>query len=74
MGQGQIKPTEAKAEAISDFPVNSEDTDLIKSDPASLKLENSDILKDLHQKLSNLDPVQRKELKQLTRVCFSTKT
>ena len=38
---------------------------MIKSDPASSKLQNSDILKDLDQKLSHLDPVQRKELKQL---------
>ena len=43
--------------------MNSED--LIKSDPASSKLQNSDILKDLDQKLSHLNPVQRKELKQL---------
>ena len=39
--------------------------DMIKSDTASSKLQNSDILKDLDQKLSHLDPVQRKELKQL---------
>ena len=45
--------------------MNSEDMNLIKSDPASSKLQNSDILKDLDQKLSHLDPVQRKELKQL---------
>ena len=36
-----------------------------KSDPASSKLQNSDILKDLDQKLSHLDPAQRKKLKQL---------
>ena len=42
-----------------------EDMNLIKSDPASSKLQNSDILKDLDQKLSQIDPVQRKELKQL---------
>ena len=47
------------------FEMNSEDMNLIKSDPASLKLQNSDILKDLDQKLSHLDPVQIKELKQL---------
>ena len=45
--------------------MNSEDMNLIKSDPASSKLQNSDILKDPDQKLSHLDPVQRKELKQL---------
>ena len=45
--------------------MNSEDMNLIKSDPASSKLKNSDILKDLDQKLSHLDPVQRKGLKQL---------
>ena len=44
--------------------MDSEDMNLIKSDPASSKLQNSDILKDLDQKLSHLDPVQRKELKQ----------
>ena len=45
--------------------MNSEDMNLIKSDPASSKLQNSDILKDIGKKLSHLDPVQRKELKQL---------
>ena len=45
--------------------MNSEDMKLIKSYPASSKLQNSDILKDLDQKLSHLDPVQRNELKQL---------
>ena len=44
--------------------MNSEDMNLIKSDPVSSKLQNSDILKDLDQKLY-LDPVQRKQLKQL---------
>ena len=43
--------------------MNSEDINLIKSDPALSKLQNYDILKD--QKLSHLDPVQRKKLKQL---------
>ena len=45
--------------------MNSEDMNFIKSDPASSKLQNSDILKDLDQKLSHLDPVKKKELKQL---------
>ena len=45
--------------------MNSEDINLTKSDPASSKLQNSDILKDLDQKLSYLDPVQSKEMKQL---------
>ena len=41
--------------------MNSEDMNLIKSGPASSKLKNSDILKDLDQKFSHLDRVQRKE-------------
>ena len=45
--------------------MNSEDMNFIKSDPALSKLQNSNILKDLDQKLTHLDPVQRKELKQL---------
>ena len=45
--------------------MNSEDMNFTKSDPASLNLQNSDILKVLDQKLSHLDPVQRKELEQL---------
>ena len=45
--------------------MDSEDMSLIKSDQASLKRQNSDILKDLDQKFSHLYPVQRKELKQL---------
>ena len=38
---------------------------LIKSDPTLLKLQNSDILRDLVQKLSHLDPVQRDGPKRL---------
>ena len=45
--------------------MTSEDMNLIKSDPALSNLQNSDILKDLDQKLSHLHPVQRKERKQL---------
>ena len=45
--------------------MNSEDMNFTKSNSASTTLQNSDILKDLDQKLSHLDPVQRKELKQL---------
>ena len=45
--------------------MGSEDMDLIRSDPTSSKLQNSDILKALDKKLSHLDSVQRKELKQL---------
>ena len=45
--------------------MNSEDMNFTKSDPASSKLQNSDILKELDQQLSHLDPHQRKELKQL---------
>ena len=37
----------------------------VKSDPSSLKLQNSDILKYLDQKLSHLDSDKRLELKQL---------
>ena len=40
--------------------MKSEDMNVIKSDPASSKLQKSDILKDLDQKLLHLDPVQRK--------------
>ena len=35
--------------------MDSEDMNFVKSDPASLKLKNSDILKDLDQKLSHLN-------------------
>ena len=45
--------------------MDSEDINVNKSDPASSKLKDSDILKDSDQKLSHLDPVQIKELKQL---------
>ena len=37
----------------------------VKSDPALFKLKNSDILKDLDQKLSHLSSDKRLELKQL---------
>ena len=39
---------------------------LIKSDSTLSKFQNSDNLKDIDQKLTHLDPVQRNELKQLT--------
>ena len=45
--------------------MNSEDMNFTTSDPVSSKLQNSDILKDLGQKLSHLDPVQRNGMKQL---------
>ena len=45
--------------------MDSEDMNLVKSDPASSKLKNSDILKDLDQKLSHLSSDKRLELKQL---------
>ena len=45
--------------------MDSENMNSTKSDPASLKLQNFDILKDLDQKLSHPVPIQRKELKQL---------
>ena len=44
---------------------DSEDMNFVKSDPSSSKIQNSDILKDLHQKLSHLDSDKRLELKQL---------
>ena len=44
--------------------MDSEDMNLVKSDPLSSKLQNSDILKDLDQTLSNLDLVKRNNLKQ----------
>ena len=45
--------------------MDSEDMNFVKSDPASSKLKNSDILKDLDQKLSHLSSDKRLELKQL---------
>ena len=45
--------------------MESEDMNFVKSDPASSKLNNSDILKDLDQKLSHLNSDKRLELKQL---------
>ena len=38
---------------------------LLKSDPGPSKLENSDILRNLNNKLSHLEPSQQEELKQL---------
>ena len=43
--------------------MDSEDMNFVKSDPSSSKLQNSDILKDLDQKLSHLDSDKRLELK-----------
>ena len=37
----------------------------MKSDPSSSNLKNSDVLKDLDQKLSHLSPDKRLELKRL---------
>ena len=45
--------------------MDSEDMNFVKSDPALSKLKNSDILKDLDQKLSYLRSDKRLELKQL---------
>ena len=45
--------------------MDSEDMNFVKPDPASSKLKNSDILKDLDQKLSHLSSDKRLELKQL---------
>ena len=38
---------------------------ICKSDPGPSKLENSDILRNLNNKLSHLEPSQQEELKQL---------
>ena len=43
--------------------MDSEDMSFVKSDPASSKLKNSDILKDLDRKLSHLSSDKRLELK-----------
>ena len=45
--------------------MDSEDMNFVQSDPASSKLKNSDILKDLDPKLSHLSSDKRLELKQL---------
>ena len=45
--------------------MDSEDMNFVQSDHASSKLKNSDILKDLDQKLSHLSSDKRLELKQL---------
>ena len=39
--------------------MDSEDKNFVQSDPLSWKLKNSDILKDLDQKLSNLSSDKR---------------
>ena len=43
----------------------SEDMNFVKSHPLSSKLQNSDILKDLEQKLSHLDQVKQNDPKHL---------
>ena len=48
---------------VSEPEVNSDSFD--KSDPGPSKLENSDILRNLNNKLSHLEPSQQEELKQL---------
>ena len=45
--------------------MDSEDMNFVKSDPSTSKFQNSDILKDLDQKLSHLDSDKILELKQL---------
>ena len=47
------------------YQIFTEDMNFVKSDHASSKLKNSDILKDLDQKLSHLSSDKRLELKQL---------
>ena len=44
---------------------DSEDLNFVKYDPSSSKLKNSDILKDLDQKLCHLSSDERLELEQL---------
>ena len=44
---------------------NCEEINFHKTDPTCSKLQNSDILKDLDEKLSHLDQIQRDELKML---------
>ena len=44
--------------------MDSEDMNFVKSDPSSLKLKNSEILKDLDQKMCHLSSDKRIELKQ----------
>ena len=44
---------------------DSEEMNFVKSDPASSKLKNSGILKDLDQKLCHLSSDRRLKLKQL---------
>ena len=46
--------------------MDSEDMNVVKSDPLSSTLQNSDILKDLDQKLSHLELVKGNDLKQLS--------
>ena len=46
--------------------MDSDDFNLEKSDPSSSKLQNSDILQNLDQKLSHLDSDKRLELKQFS--------
>ena len=48
---------------VFETEVNSDFID--KSDPGPSKLENSDILRNLNNKLSHLEPSQQEELKQL---------
>ena len=45
--------------------VDCEEMNFHRTDPTFSKLQNSDILKDLDKKLSNLDQTQRDELKML---------
>ena len=54
-----------KSVPLEQHQMDSEDMNIVKSDPASSKLKNSDILKDLDQKLSHLNSDKRLELKQL---------
>ena len=50
---------------VNSVPYEQSQMDFVKYDPLSSKLHNSDILKDLDEKLSHLDLVKRNDLKQL---------
>ena len=55
--------TDPQESNVFEPEVNSDFID--KSDPGPSKLENSDILRNLNNKLSHLEPSQQEELKQL---------
>ena len=60
-----ISSVPQKQSEINYENMNCEEMNFENSDPTCLKLQNSDILKDLDQTLSHLDQNQRDELKML---------